>query len=148
MSSACAGSPGVRSGRSSIMRTYAHSGMAVDWVPFRRWTLLVIVVLTVIAGQAAAQGRGTRFWNLTGNTISAFYLAPSGTLNWGPNQCKNDKDGAVDPDERLRITDVPSGNYDAKIADITGRVCIVRNIKVEAGAIFSIEEKDLTSCDR
>jgi hypothetical protein len=35
-----------------------------------------------------------------------------------------------------------------KIADITGRVCIVRNIKVEAGAIFSIEEKDLTSCDR
>jgi len=122
--------------------------MAVDWVPFRRWTLLVIVVLTVIAGQAAAQGRGTRFWNLTGNTISAFYLAPSGTLNWGPNQCKNDKDGAVDPDERLRITDVPPGNYDAKIVEVTGRVCVVRDIKIEAAAIFSIEEKDLTSCDR
>ena len=29
----------------------------------------------------------------------------SGTLNWGPNRCKNDEDGAVDPDERLRIAD-------------------------------------------
>src|SRR5271166_988723 len=123
---------------------YGHSCAAVGGDRFRRWSPLVIVVLTVVAGQAAAQGRSTRFWNLTENTISAFYLAPSGTSNWGPNQCKNDRDGAVDPDERLRITDVPSGNYDAKIADITGRVCIVRNIKVEAGAIFSIEEKDLT----
>ena len=101
-----------------------------------------------MADAAAAQGRPTRFWNLTRNTISQFYLAPSGTSNWGPNQCKNDKDGAVDADERLIITGVPSGTYDAKLADVTGRVCIVRNIKVAAGAIFSIEEKDLTSCDR
>jgi len=101
-----------------------------------------------MADAAAAQGRPTRFWNLTRNTISQFYLAPSGTSNWGPNQCKNDKDGAVDADERLIITGVPSGTYDAKLADVTGRVCIVRNIKVEAGSIFSIEEKDLTSCDR
>jgi hypothetical protein len=110
--------------------------------------ILIIVALTVIAGEAGAQGRPTRFWNLTRNTISEFYLAPSGTANWGPNQCKNDKDGAVDPDERLRITDAPSGTYDAKLADVTGRVCIVRNIKIETGAIFSIEEKELTSCIR
>ena len=99
-----------------------------------------------MAGEAAAQGRPTRFWNLTQFTIAEFYLAPAGTTNWGSNQCKNDKDGRVDADERLRITDVPPGTYDAKLADITGRVCIVRDIKVEAGAIFSIQEKDLTSC--
>ena len=75
-------------------------------------------------------------------------MAPSGTANWGPNQCKNDKDGAVDPDERLRITDASSGTYDAKLADVTGRVCVVRNLKIETGAIFSIEEKELTSCIR
>jgi hypothetical protein len=108
----------------------------------------MVIALAVFAGKAAAQGRPTRFWNLTRNTISEFYLAPTGTSNWGPNQCKNDKDGAVDHDERLRITDVPSGNYDAKFADVAGRVCIVRGVKVEAGAIFSIEEKDITSCDR
>jgi hypothetical protein len=105
------------------------------------------VALAAVDAEAGAQGRSTRFWNLTRATISQLHLAPAGTSDWGPNQCKNDKDGAVDPDERLRITDVPSGSYDAKLTDRTGRVCTVRGIRIEAGAIFSIEEKDLTSCD-
>jgi hypothetical protein len=108
--------------------------------------ILTIFGLAVMASQALAQGKPTRFWNLTRNTISEFYLAPAGTTNWGPNQCKNDKDGAVDTDERLRITDVSSGSYDAKLVDVTGRTCVVRNIKVETGGIFTIDEKDLTSC--
>jgi hypothetical protein len=108
---------------------------------------LVLLAATALFGEAAAQGKPTRFWNLTRNTITEFYLAPAGTTNWGPNQCKNDKDNAVDSDERLRIADAPTGTYDAKFTDITGRSCIVKNIKVEDGGIFSIEEKDLTSCN-
>ena len=53
----------------------------------------------------------------------------------------------MDSDERLRITDTSAGTYDARLVDVTGRACLVRNIKVEAGEIFSIEEKDLTSCE-
>jgi hypothetical protein len=109
---------------------------------------LFIVALAVVAGEARAESRPTRFWNLTRNTISKFHLAPAGTSDWGPNECMNDKDGAVEPDERLRITDVRSGSYDAKLTDLTGRVCIIRGIRIEAGAIFSIEEKELISCDR
>jgi hypothetical protein len=108
--------------------------------------LFVLAWLGADPGAAAAQTRATRFWNLTKYTISEFYLAPAGTSNWGANQCKNDKDGSVDADERLRITDVASGIYDAKFTDKSGRVCIVRDIKIETGAIFTIEEKDLTSC--
>jgi hypothetical protein len=80
--------------------------------------------------------------------ISELSLAPTGTTNWGPNQCKNDKDGTVDPDERLRITGVPPGTYDVRLRDVSGRMCIVRGVKVEAGEIFSIEEKELTSCEK
>ena len=94
------------------------------------------------------EGRPTRFWNLTRHTISELYLAPAGTTDFGPNQCKNDKDGTIDPDERLPITGVPPGTYDAKLKDVSGRSCLVRNIKLEAGQIFSIEEKELTSCTR
>jgi hypothetical protein len=102
----------------------------------------------VISSGACAAERSTRFWNLTRHTISELYLAPAGTTNWGDNQCKNDKDGTVDSDERLRITGTSSGLYDAKLKDVSGRVCLVRNIQLKAGEIFSIEEKDLTSCDR
>ena len=106
------------------------------------------LALIVIYSGASAAERPARFWNLTRHTISEFYLAPAGTTNWSDNQCKNDKDGTVDSDERLRITGTPSGPYDAKLKDVSGRVCLVHNIKVVAGEIFSIEEKDLTSCDR
>jgi hypothetical protein len=111
-----------------------------------------IVTLALVIGtdirEGYAQQRPARFWNLTKNTISEFYLAPTGTSDWGPNQCKNDKDGRVDFDERLRISDLPAGFYDAKFTDMTGRTCTVPKIKIEPGAIFSIAEKDLTGCER
>jgi hypothetical protein len=107
---------------------------------------LMLVVLVAATTIARAAERPIRFWNLTRNTITELYLAPAGTTNWGANQCKNDRDGTVDPDERLRITDTPPGLYDAKLVDVTKRTCIVRNLKLEAGEIFSIEEKELTSC--
>jgi hypothetical protein len=109
-----------------------------------------IVLITLAIGatsEAAAQQRPTRFWNLTNNTITEFYLTPTGTSNWGQNLCKNDKDGAVDFDERLKMSDLPAGIYDVKFTDTTGRTCTVLKIKIEPGTVFSIAEKDLTSCE-
>jgi len=80
--------------------------------------------------------------------VSEFYLAPTGSTNWGPNQAKNDKDGVADPDERLNITGVQSGTYDVKLGDKEGRTCVVQGVKVEVGQIFSIDDKELTSCNR
>jgi hypothetical protein len=110
--------------------------------------LLLLFLIAGVSTADAQQQRPTRFWNLTRHVISDLSLAPAGTTDWGPNQCKNDKDGTVDPDERLRITGVPPGTYDVRVQDVSGRMCIVRGIKVEAGEIFSIEEKELTSCEK
>jgi hypothetical protein len=106
----------------------------------------VLILLATMSSLAPAAERPMRFWNLTRHTISEFYLAPAGTTNWGANQCKNDRDGTVDSDERLRITETPPGTYDAKLVDVSKRTCVVRNIKLIAGEIFSIEEKELTAC--
>ena len=112
-----------------------------------RSMIYALMVLVLAASAAAAQDRrGTRFWNLTANTIKQFYLSPAGKNEWGPNQCKNDRDGEVDHDERLRITGVEPGRYDVKFSDKIGRTCIVRNVELKDGAIFSIEEKELTDC--
>src|SRR5580704_16989806 len=113
-----------------------------------RRLVFVVLGVTLAASVASAQDRPTRFWNLTHGRVSEFYLAPAGTMSWGPNQAKNDKDGVVDPDERLNITGVASGTYDVKFTDLSGRTCLVHGVKVEVGQIFSIDEKDLTSCNR
>src|SRR5262249_11263684 len=128
------------------LRRRRYAGACASPGSAMRKLALMLVVLVATSSLAAAAERPIRFWNLTRNTISEFYLAPAGTTNWGANQCKNDRDGTVDPDERLRITDTPPGLYDAKLVDVTKRTCIVRNLKLEAGEIFSIEEKELTSC--
>jgi hypothetical protein len=78
----------------------------------------------------------------------SFQMSPAAKDSWGPDQCKNDRDGTVDHDERLRITGIEPGHYDVNLADRIGRVCIVRNVEVNEGAVFSIEEKQLTDCRR
>ena len=87
-----------------------------------------------------------RFWNLTSATVTELRLAPAGSQNFGPDQCKNDKDGSVDHDERLPITGVTPGRYDIKIGYRDGKTCRVQNVPIESGKAFSIEDKDLTDC--
>src|ERR1700733_15525228 len=92
--------------------------------------IITAFTLVVTAGAVQAADNGiTRFWNLTGETITHLYLAPTGTADWGPDQCRNDKDGSVDFDERLRITGVSSGHYDVRFTDKTGRSCVVKNVE-------------------
>src|SRR5712672_2709091 len=93
-----------------------------------------------------ASAKDTRFWNLTANTITAVQLSPTGKNEWGRNQADNDKDGTFDHDERLKITNTPRGIYDVKFSDKSGRTCVVPNIEVKEGAVFSIEEKSLKNC--
>ena len=106
----------------------------------------VLAGLACLVATNAFAAERIRFWNLTANTITTFYLAPAGTNKYGKNQCANDNDGTVDHDERLRITDITPGRYDAKFSDSKGRVCIVKNINIQDGAIFSIEERQLKNC--
>jgi hypothetical protein len=107
------------------------------------------VLLSLLAmSLAATAAERLRFWNLTDFSIKELHLAPAGTTDWGPDQCRNDPDGAVDADERLTLKDVAPGRYDVKLADKKGRVCVIRNVEVLAGKpyAFSISEKDLTDC--
>jgi hypothetical protein len=111
-------------------------------------TLPLVAAFIVTATAAAAADRPTRFWNLTHTTVLEFQLAAAGTTAWGADQCKNDKDGAVDFDERLPVTGIESGRYDVRLKDSSGRVCFARNIAIEAGKVFSLDEKDLVDCTK
>jgi len=115
---------------------------------FRMITMAVALALMVSAAHAQSSKRsGMRFWNLTLYTLTSLQFSPPGQNAWGKNQCENDDDKTVDHNERLRITGITPGRYDAKLADKIGRTCVVKDVEVKDG-VFAIEEKQLTSCDK
>ncbi len=105
-----------------------------------------LALLAGVHAVRAAEGGTTRFWNLTGETITHLYLAPAGTTMWGSDQCKNDPDGSVDFDERLRITGIGSGRYDVKFTDKAGRSCVVKGVEIKMGGVFSIDKETSDHC--
>ena len=111
-----------------------------------RAALVVLALVLSLTASLAADRKPTRFWNLTANTIVSLQMSPAGLGAWGRDQCENDRDHEVDHDERLRITGIEPGRYDVRFKDKTGRVCIVKNIEVKDGDIFTIQEKELTGC--
>jgi hypothetical protein len=106
-----------------------------------------IALVLTLATAEAAERRGMRFWNLTLYTLTRLQFSPPGQNTWGKNQCENDDDKTVDHNERLRITGLTPGQYDAKLTDRLGRTCVVKDVDVKDG-IFSIEEKQLTNCEK
>ena len=115
----------------------------------RRASILVVASLAMILTAQAQSARrgGMRFWNLTLYALTSLQFSPPGQNAWGKNQCENDDDKTVDHDERLRITGLAPGRYDARLADRTGRICVVRDVEVKDG-VFAIEEKQLTECEK
>jgi hypothetical protein len=114
----------------------------------RRAVAVGAALILVSPTGLAAQGKGVRLWNLTTATITSFQLSPVGKDSWGPNQTLNDKDKEVDHDERLRITGIDPGRYDAKVGFRDARQCLVRDIEIKADAVFQVADKDLTECNR
>src|SRR4051794_19371466 len=110
--------------------------------------LIAVIAVLFSMSQLGAQGKGIRLWNLTTATISNVQLSPAGKNSWGPNQALNDRDKEVDHDERLRITGIEPGRYDAKVGYRDSRQCLVRDIEIKADAVFSIADKDLKDCNK
>ena len=100
----------------------------------------------LLAGPAMA--KDTRFWNLTSSTVESLELTPAGASAFGPNQTKNDPDGTVDHDERVKVTGVATGAYDARLKLADGRQCMAKSLRIEAGKVFAVEEKDLVGCSK
>jgi hypothetical protein len=120
--------------------------VANDWEEMMlRAPLMITAMLIAITSPLLAQtkGKGIRLWNLTASTISGFEKT-----DWGPNQTLNDKDKEVDHDERLRITGVEPGRYDARVTYPDARRCMVRGIEIKPDAVFTVEDKDLKDCNK
>jgi len=112
---------------------------------------LAVVTVIILSGMplaAVAQSKGIRLWNLTTATMTGFQLSPAGQNNWGPNQTLGDKDKELDHDERLKLTGIEPGRYDAKVSYAGDRQCFVRGLDIKADAVVSVADKDLKECTK
>jgi hypothetical protein len=139
-----------RSAKKTIEEAFKLVGGATMWRTRTAGAVLLIGLSISLPGPllAQAKGKGIRLWNLTTATMSGFQLSPAGKTDWGPNQTLNDRDKEVDHDERLRITGVEPGRYDARVSYPDSRQCIVRGIEIKADSVFSISDKDLKDCNK
>ncbi len=111
---------------------------------------IVMAVLGVVAGSAGARAadapRAERFfvYNLTSaSDLDGLYLAPAGTIDWGPNQTLNDRDHQVEPTERLALTGIVHGLYDVRAVTTKGHVCVKTGVDLTHDTTFDIRDADL-----
>jgi hypothetical protein len=95
-----------------------------------------------------AADRFTGFNNTTSTVFTGVFLAPEGTVKWGPNEALNDKDKIWDAGERLAIKNISRGRFDLKVVDRSGRACIKRGLDLTEDLTFEVRDEDLSSCKK
>lgn len=111
-------------------------------------TTAFALLICAAASGASAAAKPTQFWNLVSSTVTKLEISKTGADAFGPNQTANDPDGAVDHDERLKITGATTGIYDLRLTLKDGRTCFARKVAIREGKVFSIEDKDLVDCTK
>jgi len=111
-----------------------------------RTAISLLSACFAVATGAFAADKPPQFWNLTTSTVTKLEISKAGVNAFESNQTVNDPDGAVEHDERLKITGVESGVYDLRLTLKDGRTCFARNVHILLGKAFTIEDKDLKDC--
>ena len=109
-------------------------------------TAILLLPACLVAADAFAADKPPQFWNLTTSTVTKLEISKAGANAFQSNQTVNDPDGAVEHDERLKITGVASGVYDLRMTLKDGRRCFARNVHILPGKVFTIEDKGLEDC--
>jgi hypothetical protein len=110
--------------------------------------LLLAILCGLPASGASAADRFSGFNNTTSTVFTGVFLAPEGTVKWGPNEALNDKDKVWDVSERLAITHIWRGKFDLKVVDRSGRTCVKHGLDLTKDLTFEIRDEDLARCKR
>lgn len=104
------------------------------------------LVASLAALPAAAAAKFFAYNETTSTSFAGVYLAPAGTTNWGANETLNDKDHTLDFGERLLLTGVTPGRYDAKLVTDKGKTCVRKDVDLTRDTSFEIRDGDLAGC--
>jgi hypothetical protein len=115
-------------------------------VAMQKTYIAISMLFGLLASEAMAADRFVGFNNTTSTDFTGVYLAPEGTVEWGPNQAQNDKDKVWNSGERLPIKGVSRARFELKLVDSAGRICIKHAIDLTRDTTFDVREEDLRDC--
>jgi hypothetical protein len=97
-----------------------------------------------IPSVAAAANATVTVANQSEWEIHEFYLAPSETDKWGPDQLSENVIGKGDS---FKLTSIPCDTYDVKLVDEDGDECVVEAVDICGGkGTWTITSKALVKC--
>jgi hypothetical protein len=111
-----------------------------------RFVFAVVVVAAIgLAGAAHAQKSSkVTVINKSDWTLVEFYMAPSDSDDWGPDQLK---DNIIEPGENFTLSGIPCNTWDLRLVDEEEDECIVEAVDLcKDNATWTITNKTLAAC--
>ncbi len=93
---------------------------------------------------SASAGSQIQIHNQSSWTINELYLSPTSVEEWGPDQLG---ENVVEPGQYVDFSSVPCGDYDIRLVDEDGDVCIVRDVRLCDDAAYTLDDDDLLDCE-
>lgn len=98
----------------------------------------------VVPSAASAASATVTVANQSEWEIHQFFLAPSDTDEWGPDQLT---DNVIGKGESFKLTSIPCNTYDVKLVDEEGDECVVEAVDICGGkGTWTITSKALVNC--
>ena len=105
---------------------------------------LAFAVAAACVSFGAVAGSTVQIHNTSAWNIHELYISPTSTEEWGDDLLG---DQIVQTGQYAELGDVPCNDYDVRIVDEDGDVCIVSEVALCDDAAYTLDDEDLLTCE-
>jgi hypothetical protein len=106
--------------------------------------LTLFVLATLVAGSVAARDASVTIRNESNWDIIQLFLSSTSDHEWGPDQLGLQ---IIASGESFRLRRIPCDDYDVRIVDEDGDVCILQSVRLCGNRqVWTITDADLLAC--
>ena len=96
------------------------------------------------ASLGALAGSTVQIHNESSWDIHELYISPTSEEEWGSDLLGSN---IVQTGQYAELTDVPCADYDVRIVDEDGDVCVVAEVALCESAAYTLDDDDLLECE-
>lgn len=84
--------------------------------------------------------------NRTKLMIVQMYASEPDKETWGNDLLAELKGDGIEPDDDIKVADIPDGQYDLKLITDDGTTCLIKGMLLQPGKSFTFAEKMTVGC--